>query len=428
MLLAILLAVVTAIPTRVSLSSQPAGAMVSIDGMNRGATPIMLFDLQPGLHRVTYRLNGYLDVCDIINTEETPIIDRSVILEEEKGLLLLKTEPEGCHIKIDGLSVGQTPRFIGTLSTKDTHTIKLSKPGYREQTLTVKFKGREPIVREETLMLDSAALEILSDPAGAEVMVNGIIRGKTPLSVKDIPKGTATIKLNLAGYRSEVRELRMNAGDRETLSVTMEGVPGTLHLLSIPARANFYVNGEARGKGPLTLANLKAGVYVVRCEAEGYAAQTREIKLTNGASVHEEFRLSNTMGKFDLRTIPGGADVFLDGHKVGQTRASSGDDSEVSDLLTIDGVSEGEHVVTVRRNGYLEAVRSVNVVARETTHVNRILLKRTFVPNIQIETVNGTFRGVYKEQNEEAIIIETKPGTSYPIPRQFVRKVEYLVN
>ncbi len=412
--------------TRVNLSSQPAGALVFVDGVNRGPSPLMLFDLEPGRHHVKFRLNGYVDADDFINTNEGPSIDKSVILEEEKGLLLLKTDPEGCHIKIDGVSAGVTPRFIGTLTAKDTHTVKLSKPGYREQTITVKFNGREPLIREEKLMLDSGVVNLITDPSGAEVMVNGIVRGTTPLLVRDIPKGTATVKFKLDGFKDEVRELRMNAGEQQTLSITLEGLPGTLHLLSTPASASFYVNDEARGRGPLTIPGLKPGDYTVRCEADGFATMTRVITIGNGASVREEFRLSNMMGKIDVRTVPAGAEICLDGRRVGVTKSSGGDDSEPSDLFTIDNVMEGEHTVTIRRDGFLEAVRTTQVAAKETAHLNRVSLKRAFIPNIEVTTVNGVFRGVYKSQNEATIVIETKPGTDYPIPRQFVRKVEYL--
>lgn len=424
---AVLLATV-ALQTRVSLSSQPSGAWVSVDGVNRGATPLMLFDLQPGLHHVKYRLNGYVEFDDFIQTNEGPVIDRSVVLEEEKGLLLLKTEPEDCFIKVDGVAAGQTPRFIGNLSVKDSHSIRISKPGYRDQVITVKFNGREPIVREEKLMLDSGVVNVLSDPVGAEVTVNGIVRGHTPLLVRDIPKGTATIKLKLDGFKDEVRELKMTAGEQQTLSVTLDGLPGTLHLLSVPANAKFYVNGEARGQAPLSIPNLAPGDYTVRCEAENFATMTKVISIGNGESVREEFRLSNVLGRIDLRTVPGGSEVFLDGRKIGVTKSSGGDDFEPSDLFAIDGVPEGEHTITVRREGYREVSRTAQVASKGTTHLKRISLRRAFIPNIEVTTVNGMMRGVFRSQDDQTVVIETKPGTEYPIPRQNIRKIEYLMH
>lgn len=415
------------VKSRVSLSSQPEAASVFVDGVNRGSSPLMLFDLQPGRHQVKFRLNGYVEVDDFIITGERAVVEKNVILEEEYGLLLLKTEPAGCLVEIDGRSARRvTPCFVEDLTTKDIHIVKLSKQGYREKIITVKFNGREPQVREEKLMLDSGVINLISDPAGAQVMVNGIVRGTTPHLERGVPTGTATVKFKLDGFKEEVRELRMNAGEQQTLSVTLAGLPGTLHLLSTPTSASFYVNDEARGRGPLTIPGLKPGDYTVRCEAEGYATMTRVITIGNGLSVREEFRLSNTMGKIDVRTVPAGAEICLDGRRIGLTRSSGGDDSEPSDLFTIDNLMEGEHTVTIRRGGFLEAVRTVQVAAKETAHLGRVALRRAFIPNIEVTTANGVFRGVFKSQNAETIIIETKPGTDYPIPRQFVRKVEYL--
>ena len=46
------------VQTRVSVTSQPPGATVVVDGKDRGTTPITLFDLKPGRHHLKYRLAG----------------------------------------------------------------------------------------------------------------------------------------------------------------------------------------------------------------------------------------------------------------------------------------------------------------------------------------------------------------------------------
>lgn len=423
-LLAILLAVT--VQSRVNLSTQPSGATVFLDGVNRGQTPLMLFDVKPGRHHLKYRLHGYVEADDTFVLSEGATVDRSCDLEEEFGLLLLKSEPEGCQIRVDGLAVGETPRFLSTLTTRNTHTIRLSKPGYRDQTLSVKFNGREPMVREEKLVLDSGVVNILTDPSGAEVTVNGIVRGKTPLLVRDIPKGTAVVKLTLNGFREEIRELKMSAGEQQTLSLSLTGLPGTLHLLSSPAHAAFYVNEEARGAAPLSIAGLAPGEYVVRCEAEGYAPLTKTITIVNGQSAREEFKLSNVMGRADMKTSPVGAEVFLDGRRIGMTRTSGGEMNEWSDTFAIESLMAGEHALIVRKAGYHEVARTIVVKPQATCHVGRITLKRAFIPDVEVTTVNGVVRGVLKGRNESAVIVETLPGTEYPIPAKQVRKIEYL--
>ena len=244
---------------RVSITSQPSGATVIVDGMDRGTTPVTLFDLAPGRHHLKYRLAGYVERDRFFNTNDAPgpYIEKNEVLEEEKGLLLLKTEPEGCDLQIDGVSVGRTPRLVTHLAAKGVYNVKFRKAGYQDQVINVKFEGRKPLVREEKMVLASGTIDISSEPAGAEVTVNGIVKGVTPLRVEEVPRGRATVKFRLDGFAEEVRELAINAGDIQALPIVLKGLPGTLQLASVPDGARFYVNNEAKGKGPLSLTGLE---------------------------------------------------------------------------------------------------------------------------------------------------------------------------
>ena len=409
---------------RVSVTTRPTGATLSFDGATRGQTPLMLFDVTPGRHHLRFTLPGYREKDVFVTTDEGQVVDFAEDLEEETGLLLLKTDPAGCKIRIDGVSVGETPRFVGNLSVKDTHTILLSKAGYQDQKISVRFQGREVVVREEKMVLDSGVLELKSEPSGAAVVVNGIRRGVTPLAVSGIPKGTAVVKIALEGYKDETREIRMNAGEKESLFLSLVALPGTMHLLSQPGGASFYVNDEPRGAAPITIANLKPGAYKVRCEKEGFGSIEKTITIENGGSVREEFVLSNVMGRIEVRTLPGGADVYLDGKKMGMTKVIG--ENEISSVFPIGNVPEGDHQLVVRKAGYLDVSRTVRVQSKKTAKHHRVTLKRAFIPNVEVETFDGVMRGVFKSQDEQAIVIEIKPGTTYPIPRNIVKKVDFL--
>ena len=41
-------------PTRVDFTSNPEGALVTVDGEDKGHTPVTLFDLAPGVHRIKF--------------------------------------------------------------------------------------------------------------------------------------------------------------------------------------------------------------------------------------------------------------------------------------------------------------------------------------------------------------------------------------
>lgn len=409
---------------RVSITSQPSGASVVIDGSDRGTTPLTLFDLEPGRHHLKLRLAGYVERDRFINTDEGPFIEKNEVLQEEKGLLLLKSDPPGANIVIDGVTLGQTPRLITNLSAKDSYIIRLRKAGYQDQALSVKFNGREPKVCDAKLVLASGVLDIISEPVGAEVMVNGIARGKTPVTVKDVPRGRAVVKFSFEGFVDETRELAVNAGDRQTLSVALKGLPGTLHLISVPDGARFYVNGEARGKGPLAISGLTPGDYEVRAECEGYGTVTRTVRLENGMAAREEFRLSNVMGRLEVRTDPVGAQVFLDGRLLGVTKAVA-EDAEYSDVFPIENVLEGEHTLVIRKDGHVEALRHPKIENSKTAKAN-IRLKRVFCPDVEIVTARGEYRGILKANTSSFVEVEVSLGITRSFPRDEIRKIIFL--
>ena len=221
-----------------------------------------------------------------------------------------------------------------------------------------------------------------------------------------------------------VRELSLNAGDTQTLFLRLEGMPGALRLSSVPEGARFYVNGDVQGKGPLTMNNLAPGSYVVRAELEGHGTQEKTVRIGNGETVSEEFRLANVLGRLEIRTKPVGAQVFVDGHACGRTTAES-DTAEVSEVLTVPNLKAGEHTVIVKKEGYAEVVRRPVLEASRATPLD-VRLKRVFKPNIEVETSTGVYRGVLVDNAPAALVIEVSMGVSRSFPRADIRKITML--
>lgn len=411
--------------TRLDISSQPSGAKIFVDGRESGVTPTTLFTLSPGRHLVKLAMAGYGDIDKYVTLEPGVPAQISDMLSPEKGILLLKSTPEGCEITIDGFAVGLTPRLITTLDAKDVHRLTLSKTGYKPATFDVRFNGRAPLVRNETLMLDSGILHITSEPEGASVTLNGIDRGKTPVTVSGVPKGRATLKLAMDGFKDEViTDLVINSGDEQTISRMMESLPGTLSLSSVPAGARFYINGEYCGIAPLTIKSLEPGDYNVRAELEGHGSMTRIVTVNNGAMPNEEFRLSNVMGRLEVRTSPAGAQVIFDGQSVGTTTTRD-PDAEFSDVLSIENVMEGEHTMVVRKEGYAEHTRHPKIRSHKTSQA-KVRLKRIFKPDIEIVTDTGAHKCILIKNTPEYVEVEVSLGIQRSFPRADIRSIRFL--
>ncbi len=409
-------------PSRLDVSVQPEGAQVFVDGKLRGMAPCSVFDLAAGTHLVHVEAPSHVSEDAFVKLEAGAYVQKSFMLPVEKGLVLVKTTPVGADVKYNGVSLGTTPLLVTTLASGRKHTLELALNGYQTKRIDVQTDGRHPLVREESLALDSGVVDCTTEPAGATVLVNGVERGVTPIKLTNVPKGVATILFRLAGYREESRELRLAPGDNQTLAVQLKGLPAKLTVVSTPDQARVFVDDDYQGKTPVTVSALKAGTHKIRLELAGHAPLVREVRLGNGEAKTEEFRLENVLGRIEIATTPAGAKISLDGKAVGTTRSQGGNVAR-SQILALEGIPAGEHSVLVHLDGYQDTSRKIVVKAKDTGKLF-VKLSRIFRADTEVETIRGVHRGVLIEKDFLGnITLEVSPGVQQTFRKEDIRKV-----
>jgi hypothetical protein len=132
------------------------------------------------------------------------------------------------------------------------------------------------------------SLRIESDPAGAEVLLNGAARGKTPLSLS-IPAGSYSLSVRNG---SNIKELPVSVTNGATTvhHITWADTPpgvvadtGNLSVGTDPPGSDVMVDGERRGVAPLTLRNLSVGQHRVVVRAGG-TTHTRTVQIEAGTT------------------------------------------------------------------------------------------------------------------------------------------------
>jgi hypothetical protein len=66
-----------------------------------------------------------------------------------------------------------------------------------------------------------AGLQVRSEPAGAEIFVDGLSRGRAPLTVSGLPAGTHGVRVTLPGYQTATDEVTLKANETATSSLTL---------------------------------------------------------------------------------------------------------------------------------------------------------------------------------------------------------------
>jgi hypothetical protein len=91
----------------------------------------------------------------------------------------------------------------------------------------------------ERIKMNTGELEVDGSPAGAEVWVNTLSKGVLPLSAPLIlDPGAVEVRIDAAGFNSEVKRLRIRRGEKQRLLVHLSAAP----LAEIPASGGASVS------------------------------------------------------------------------------------------------------------------------------------------------------------------------------------------
>jgi len=199
------------------VNSIPSGAVVSIDGMEIGNTPLTL-PLEGGMHDVQLTLAKYEITEDKLEiSNNTPKIERNYRLSVETAGVKLNLQPTGGILMLNGLRLENTGRI--SVEADKQHRLTYSKPGYFSRTETFSLSTNEKRAIDITLQVETGKIEIISTPS-ASVLVDGKKVGETPveLSLNAIPH---QVELSLNGYRSVSKSITPSAAETQKLSFNL---------------------------------------------------------------------------------------------------------------------------------------------------------------------------------------------------------------
>jgi hypothetical protein len=117
-------------------------------------------------------------------------------------------------------------------------------------------------------------LVVQSRPEGAQVKIDGEVKGNTPLTVR-LDSGAHVLEVQSGKSEPRVIPLMIQAGVQTSQYVELQGVAktGALEIRSEPAGARVTIDGRPRGTTPVTVRDLSPGDHTVVLEAGGRKVQ-----------------------------------------------------------------------------------------------------------------------------------------------------------
>lgn len=270
----------------------PAGATVFIDGVNKGQTPIKIEKVAAGEHRLRLELRGYLsrEAAVSVNTDETANFSAAM---EPAAYLSVTAKPSTATILVNDRKVG-TGQITSYEVPAGNAAIQVEAPGYDVYRVSEKLSMGQTRKLDIQLVSSFAALEVTSDPPGAQVFLNGKPAGTTPYSNERLLPGTYTVRVELEGH--DVFETEVEAVKAETKTVTAALVSkfGKLEIKTEPAGAYVFLNGQHSGQTPYTNFELEPGAYGLQLKLETYNDILESIELSKGQTLKKEYTLEHT--------------------------------------------------------------------------------------------------------------------------------------
>ncbi|MCX7846381.1 MAG: PEGA domain-containing protein, partial [Dictyoglomaceae bacterium] len=338
---------------RVKINSNPSRAQVYINNDYKGNTPITL-TLSEGSYRVLVKLEGYKDYETTIIVEGNREKEYNFNLSPRYGDLTILSTPLGASIYLDGVYRGRTPLTIKNLLVK-TYELKLTYPGYQDKVEKIEVKEGTEVRLNLSLLPAFGNLSIYSNPSGAEVYLNGVYRGITPLTISDLSPGTYQIQLRRSGYKDLLSSVIVTSGTTSSYNFTLTPLLGIINIFSSPSGAEVYIDRIYKGKTPLSLSDVPSGTYDIRVILPGYEEYSERIVLAPGEVKNVSVSLKPLYGEVFIDSKPQGAKVYINGKYQGNTP------------ITIN-LFEGRYTLTLSLSGYDEVNTELNVKSKEKSN------------------------------------------------------------
>lgn len=213
-------------------------------------------------------------------TPEPPDEVSAPTVEEETarfGSVSVTSEPSDANVFLDGKDTGRrTPAILEELSIGKNYSLRVEKENYGPAEKTISITSPDKIDANLILAEPKGVLNIITDPVGAAVILDGRLTGlTTPAVIEDLPIGKdRRITLSKPGYEDFEQVINLTSVKPQRISTKLNAIApqtGTLSIDSTPKGASILLDGNDTEKiTPATIAGLKPKRYALILKLTGY--------------------------------------------------------------------------------------------------------------------------------------------------------------
>ena len=207
----------------ISVKSNVAGAKILLDGKLTGKnSPATLTEIPSGSHTITLQSDKYAPQQQNVVVEDGQTADVSMSLDARFARINIYS--------FDGAEIYSNGKLLGR-----GHYSEDMMEGYYD--LEVRLNHYKSVTKQIQVIAGQSqditlnpipkygSLDVTSTPHDAEVKIDGISYGKTPLTVEQLLEGTHKVVISKKGYDDETHTLDIHENDNESLTMELKEKP-----------------------------------------------------------------------------------------------------------------------------------------------------------------------------------------------------------
>ena len=314
----------------------------------QGYTPITI-KVPRGQVKVVLELAGFKPVEQTLDINKSQNLSFTFERAPQMARLDLQSSGEGAgaDVVIDGTSRGTIPNTFELPAGR--HQVEVKKSGFKPFSDWFDLAEGERRTRDvnlEKVEAPAGTLLVTSDQGG-DVYVDGQRRDAAPAIITGISAGEHVIEVRKEGLAPWRQTVTVPSGQQAKVAATFGATAGTssLRIISNEPDVQVFVDGEDKGKAPITLATIKPGEHIVGARKTGFKPieQTVRVAATESAIVSLRMEAAppdRPHGSLKVQSTVPNAEVFVDGSSLGRAPVDCND------------LDPGKHDIVDHKDGF----------------------------------------------------------------------------
>jgi len=374
-----------------------------------GYTPITI-KVPKGAVKIVLELSGFKPFEQVLdvrkNTTITPTLERAPRMARLD--LQCNTDTAGADAVIDGQPKGTIPNSFELPAGR--HQIEVRKAGHKPFSDWVDLQEGERRTRDVTLEKAEAPTGTLlvNSDAGGDVYVDGQRKDAAPAIISGLTAGDHVVEVKKDGFPPWRQTVTVPAGQQVKVTASFAAATNsTLRIIANETDVEIFVDGESKGKAPVTLQSIKPGEHIVGGRKTRFKPMEQTVRVAPGENAIVSFRMEvappdRPRASLKVQSQVPNAEVFVDGSSLGRAPIDRND------------LDPGKHYIVVHKDGFTDFKREV------------VLLENQSITMVADLSATGAVRVLSSPEGAEVKIDGELIGKT-PVQRDAVPSGDHIV-